>query len=185
MAKVSFLKTYLGWIAFAYDNSKLLANSIPFQNKYSALEFLKKVLLKRKILNYEFSFNRFISNEINSAILGNDYSIELSFENLSNFCIKVLKIVMKIPRGKVISYKTIAELINIKAYRAIGRALSKNPFPIIIPCHRVIKHNGSLGNYIGGKKLKELLLKNEGVEILNGKVMEKYLLLLNELIYHF
>lgn len=185
MAKISALNTSLGWIAFAYEGSKLLANSIPFQDKYDAVMFLKNILLRRGILNYEFSCNESILNEVNSAILGNNHGMELSFNGLSNFSIKVLKIVMKVPRGKVISYKTIAELINTKAYRAIGKALAKNPFPIIIPCHRVIKCNGLLGNYIGGKKLKELLLRMEGMEIVNGKVMEKFLLPSNELIYRF
>lgn len=186
MVKISILKTCLGWMAFAYENSKLLANSIPFQDEHDAMEFLKKMLFRRKILNYiEVPSNEFILNEINSAILGNNYGMELSFNGLSNFCVKVLKIVMQIPRGKVISYKALAELINTKAYRAVGKALAKNPFPIIIPCHRVVKCNGLLGNYIGGEKLKELLLRMEGVEIVDGKVMEKYLLPSNELIYRF
>ena len=47
------------------------------------------------------------------------------------------------------------------AYRAVGSANSNNPIPFIIPCHRVIKHDGSLGKYQGGYELKEKLLKSE------------------------
>jgi methylated-DNA-[protein]-cysteine S-methyltransferase len=79
---------------------------------------------------------------------------------------KVLNIVKKIPRGKVTSYKEIAKALkNPKASQAVGQALAKNPLPLKIPCHRVIKSNGSLGGYSLGARKKKILLKNEGVKI--------------------
>lgn len=172
MVIISILKTNLGWMAFAYENGKLLANSIPFKDKSNAIGFLRARLLKMGIHKYVLDLN--ISSEI-----------ELSFEGLSEFCKEVLKLTMKIPKGRVLSYGELSKLLNTRAYRAIGKALANNPFPIIIPCHRVIKSDRSLGGYIGGKKLKEILLRIEGVEIVNGRVKEKHLLSSSELIHRF
>lgn len=82
----------------------------------------------------------------------------------SKFQQKVLRATSAIPRGKVSTYQCIAKQIGKpKAARAVGRALANNPFPLIIPCHRVIRSDGSLGGYQGGLKMKRALLKKEGV----------------------
>ncbi len=73
--------------------------------------------------------------------------------------------VLKIPKGEVRTYKEVAESLNSKAWRAVGSAMARNPFPLIIPCHRVVKSNLTLGNYGGGVEMKKKLLKNEGVKI--------------------
>lgn len=71
---------------------------------------------------------------------------------------------LKIPYGNTASYRDIAEMIgNPKAYRAIGTACGRNPIPIIIPCHRVIGSDGSLGGYSGGIEIKKKLLKLERI----------------------
>lgn len=76
---------------------------------------------------------------------------------------RVLEIVAKIPRGKVLTYKQVAELAgNKRACRAVGNILSKNYDPKI-PCHRVIRSNGKLGGYNRGIKKKARLLKEEGI----------------------
>lgn len=78
---------------------------------------------------------------------------------LTDFQKRVLKITSCIPLGQVRSYQWLARKIGKpKAVRAVGQALKKNPYPIIIPCHRVIKSNGSLGGYAKGKELKRKLL---------------------------
>ncbi|MEM0362812.1 MAG: methylated-DNA--[protein]-cysteine S-methyltransferase [Sulfolobaceae archaeon] len=77
------------------------------------------------------------------------------------FRLSVFKEVMKIPWGKVKTYKQIAEALNTSP-RAIGMALSKNPILLIIPCHRVISEKG-LGGYSRGVELKKKLLELEGI----------------------
>ena len=76
---------------------------------------------------------------------------------------KVLKALLRIPYGETKSYKEIASLIgNPKASRAVGLINSKNPLPLLIPCHRVIRSDSSLGGYNGGVCLKKYLLELEG-----------------------
>lgn len=84
---------------------------------------------------------------------------------------KVLILTKKIPRGKVSTYGEIARILKTSP-RAVGGALHKNPHPIMIPCHRVVKSNGSLGGYSGGKRKKIFLLEREGVKINSGKIVD-------------
>jgi methylated-DNA-[protein]-cysteine S-methyltransferase len=73
---------------------------------------------------------------------------------------------MQIPYGETRSYKEVAEMIGSpKAHRAVGAAVKNNPIPIIIPCHRVIRSNGDIGEYSGGFDIKRKLLQLEGFEI--------------------
>ncbi len=77
---------------------------------------------------------------------------------------KVYKIVSKISKGKVLTYKQVAILSgNPKAYRAVGNILNKN-YDSSIPCHRVIRSDGKIGGYNGGEKKKIEILKKEGYE---------------------
>lgn len=69
---------------------------------------------------------------------------------------------LKIPLGETLSYKELAKRIgHPRALRAVGKALKENPFPLIIPCHRVVKSSGELGGYSKGKELKKKLLELE------------------------
>lgn len=87
---------------------------------------------------------------------------------LTDFQKRVLFATLDIKRGHVRTYKQIAAQIgNRNAYRAVGTALRKNPFPIIVPCHRVIKSDGTLGRYSnGGTGKKGALLEKEGINIM-------------------
>ena len=72
---------------------------------------------------------------------------------------------LKIPYGSTISYQELAKRVgNKKASRAVGNANGKNPIAIIIPCHRVISKDGTIGGYSGGIDIKRKLLKLEGVD---------------------
>jgi len=86
--------------------------------------------------------------------------------NLTPFQWKVLQTAMKIPFGQTRSYKWVAEKIGKpKAVRAVGQALRRNPYPVIIPCHRVIREDGSLAGYVGGPSTKKEKLLNQEREI--------------------
>ncbi len=77
-----------------------------------------------------------------------------------------------VPRGYVTTYGRLARQVGApRASRAAGRALATNPFPIVIPCHRAVRSDGSLGGYQGGVEMKARLLEMEGVQVEGGRVL--------------
>tara|TARA_B100001540_G_C15484843_1_gene496379 strand:- start:135 stop:404 length:270 start_codon:yes stop_codon:yes gene_type:complete len=83
----------------------------------------------------------------------------------TKFQLKVWKYIKKIPKGKVKSYKEVAIGINMpNSARAVANACAKNPYAPIVPCHRIIRSDGSIGGFSGqgGIKAKKKLLKKEG-----------------------
>ncbi len=90
---------------------------------------------------------------------------------------EVYEIVKRIPSGYVSTYGEVAlALRNPRAYRAVGNALHKNPYAPVVPCHRVINADGSLGGFASGVKKKIALLEAEGIEVKKNKVdLERYL----------
>lgn len=92
-------------------------------------------------------------------------------KELTRFEKKVYTVVKKIPLGEVRTYVWVAEKIGKPgASRAVGNALNKNPFPIIVPCHRVVHSDGSIGKYAFGRDLKRKLLEMENAFRNKGKI---------------
>ncbi len=83
---------------------------------------------------------------------------------------KVWQLTKKIPKGKVTTYKIIAEKLKTKAYRAVGNALNKNPYKAV-PCHRVVNSSGFVGGFARGVKAKIKLLRKEGLKIENRVIV--------------
>jgi len=88
------------------------------------------------------------------------------------FNAKAYELMKKIPKGKVTSYKIIAEKLGTKAYRAIGNACNRNPYAPAVPCHRVVNHSGKLGGFGSGLENKIKLLEKEGIKVKNGKIVD-------------
>ena len=89
------------------------------------------------------------------------------------FSTKVYKKLLKVPKGKVTTYGDLARAIGLKnGQRLIGIIMKNNPFPVIIPCHRVVRYNGEVGGYAYGEKIKSVMLLKEGVLIKNGKILD-------------
>jgi methylated-DNA-[protein]-cysteine S-methyltransferase len=82
------------------------------------------------------------------------------------------ELLLKIPEGRVTTYKAIAQALNCKAYQAVGNAMNQNPNPINVPCHRVVISDGRLGGYAFGSVRKIELLSEEGIVIEDGKVQD-------------
>ncbi len=76
----------------------------------------------------------------------------------TSFAQEVYGVIASIPKGKTMSYKAVAEALGNKAFRAVGRALGANPTPFLIPCHRVVRDDGSLGGFRDGLLVKQELL---------------------------
>jgi methylated-DNA-[protein]-cysteine S-methyltransferase len=109
-----------------------------------------------------------LGERIQSFLAGEavDFGLDvIALEKCSEFQKRVLLAVHKIPRGWVSTYGRIATSLEVPGgARAVGRALARNPFPIIIPCHRVIRSGGELGGFGGGPRMKQTLLELEGIE---------------------
>jgi O-6-methylguanine DNA methyltransferase len=93
-------------------------------------------------------------------------------ETKSEFKERVFEVVSRIPAGKVLTYRQVAEMAGSpKAYRAVGNVLNKN-YDHKIPCHRVIRSDGKIGGYNRGSAKKEALLFKEGYQRVEQKIYE-------------
>ncbi|MBS4016366.1 MAG: methylated-DNA--[protein]-cysteine S-methyltransferase [Candidatus Latescibacteria bacterium] len=147
------VKTKFGKIAIKTSNrgiTKLQLNSKEIQQSES------KIIQDNKVDDLIRLLQRYFNGEkIN-------FKIKIDISNLSVFTQKVLRQAQKIPYGKTVTYGEIAIKIGQpQSSRAVGRALGTNPLPIIIPCHRVIRKDKSLGGYAYGLAWKKRLLEIE------------------------
>ncbi len=95
---------------------------------------------------------------------------------MTSFAEKVYRLLTNVPPGYVTTYKELGRALNCRGYRLIGQILSKNPYAPLVPCHRVVKSDGSLGGFKGSYDSKDTqekvkLLTSEGIIIKNGKVV--------------
>ena len=95
----------------------------------------------------------------------------MNLESHKSFDQRCYELLLQIPKGKVTTYREIAHALGIKAYRAVGQAMNRNPNLLEGPCQRVVKSNGEVGGYAGGSASKIELLREEGVEVSeNGQI---------------
>jgi len=121
-----------------------------------------------------------VMRSIQALAAGRDVALSekiLDMKACGEFQRRVLNQVMRIPKGKVSTYGRLAEKSRAtRGARATGNALAMNPYPLIIPCHRVIRSDGSLGGFGGGLKMKKDLLLMEGITFdSKAKVLAKFL----------
>jgi methylated-DNA-[protein]-cysteine S-methyltransferase len=103
---------------------------------------------------------------------------DLDIEIVKGFARRVLQACGKTPRGRVTTYGSLAASLGVPGgARAVGNALAGNPFPLMIPCHRVVRSDGSLGGFGGGLSMKRPLLAMEGICFdETGRVLPKHIL---------
>jgi len=86
---------------------------------------------------------------------------------------KIYKKLLEVPKGKITTYGELAKAVGLKnGQRAVGKIMNKNPYPVIIPCHRVVKSDGKVGGYAYGEEIKSDMLTREGIVIHNGKILD-------------
>src|SRR3989338_9419388 len=93
---------------------------------------------------------------------------------------KIWELAKKVPKGRVTTYKILAEKLGTKAYRAVGTAMNKNPCGLMscgyskemVPCHRVVASTGHLHGFAHGLKRKAELLEKENIKIRNNRIMD-------------
>lgn len=121
-----------------------------------------------------------LMSNIKDVILGKEVNFDISrfdFSDMTEFQKRVLTKQSEIPYGKVTSYKKLAELIDKpKSARPVANVLSNNLFPLVIPCHRTVRSDWTVGGYAGTTDgyYKEFLLKKEGIVINDGIIDKQY-----------
>ena len=94
---------------------------------------------------------------------------------------RIYKKLLKVPKGQITTYGELAKAVGLKnGQRVVGKIMNKNPYPVIVPCHRVVMSTGKIGGYAYGQDIKTKMLSDEGIEIKNGKIMN-----LKDTVYRF
>jgi len=148
---IDYMKTRLGVLQLTIKDDKLISIRYLTDQNENDIEpqYLKKTELIKEQLKEYLSGQR------------KNITVPIKIEG-SRLQKNVYTNLLGVKYGQTISYKELAKRSGYpNAYRAVGTALSKNKIPIIIPCHRVIKSDGSIGKYTGGKWRKKMLLKIE------------------------
>jgi len=133
-----------------------------FEKQTNAIDYINKTkleLIKEKDLAkygniqglQELILNYLSGKDINIYDNLKDLNIVLNMKEKfpTAFSLSVINKLANLNRGEITTYSEIGSMIDSKAYRAIGNVLRKNPLPLIIPCHRVIKKNGEIGGFMG------------------------------------
>jgi len=157
------VKTKAGFVGLAYSGNKL-CRLVNFERSRAAVErSLRSAFPRGRMLE------RAVSKRFEEAIerYGRGERVPLRadvlLDGLPPFSRKVLEACARIPLGETVSYGRLAARIGApRAARAVGNVMARNPLPLVIPCHRVVRSGGGLGNYGGGTSLKERLLRQEG-----------------------
>jgi methylated-DNA-[protein]-cysteine S-methyltransferase len=164
-----------GWCAAAWTPKGLSGLVLPQKTKSAAFKTLRKYLPRASFRVWEenpVSVPKDIQSQTKKALAGRPVSFkkyDLSF--LTPYQQKILKSACLIPAGQFRTYAwTTQKAGSPRGYQAAGQALTRNPIPLLIPCHRVIARGNRLGGYGGGVEWKMKLLKSEGVEVKHGLV---------------
>ncbi len=160
---LSVLDTSLGSIGVAFNDRGIVSLQLPRPTSTQAWRDLSAAFpdgVRRNDLPAA------ISRELRDYSRGRckEFDVPVDLSATRPFQRAVLTAIAKIPYGETRSYGWVARAIGKPgASRAVGQALHTNPIPIIIPCHRVVASDGSLGGYGGGLPMKKKLLRLEGV----------------------
>lgn len=113
-----------------------------------------------------------VASELEEYFLGirKSFQLPIDYRLSKGFRRAVHEELTRIPFGEQWTYKQLAEAVhNPRAVRAVGTACGFNPIPIVIPCHRIIRSDGSFGRYRGGEEVKKYLLHFEENSLLHGE----------------
>jgi O-6-methylguanine DNA methyltransferase len=151
-------KTSTGWMAAVGSTHGLISVSLPKKTPRRALSHVATKLSGAVYHPGAFDELRIAMEQYFGGEAVTFRGL-LDWDDAKAFLRKVLEIVRTIPPGKTMTYKEIAmRLGNPRAARAVARAISRNPLPLVVPCHRVIGTNGELRGYQGGLETKRQLL---------------------------
>jgi len=165
LVSCAIFQTKIGWCAVVATGKAVLRIVIGFSERE---QLLKQILKEFGSAIEKKPARMSITGEMKQYFSGKEVFLNcaMDWSSLSPFQQKVYKAAMKVPYGTVDTYGNLARRIGCpKGARAVGGALAKNPFPLVVPCHRIVRGDGSLGGFSarGGSVLKKKLLRLERV----------------------
>jgi O-6-methylguanine DNA methyltransferase len=164
MDKYGRVETELGdvWVAFSKQGISMI---MPVRKCGSSFE--EAYLHRRFRWPEPASVPEDYARVVKQAAAGNPpLHPRLDLTGLGPFEQRALPLLLRVPRGEVRPYSWLArEAGNPKAVRAVGTVMKRNPFPFLLPCHRIVPMEGGIGNYAFGSSMKRTLLKQEGVPV--------------------
>jgi methylated-DNA-[protein]-cysteine S-methyltransferase len=157
----------IGHIYIASTDKGVCKISIPKESKKDFFDWLSDHFDDDDVVENK-SRNKEAIDQLNRYFNGKLAKFSAQVDQIgTTFQLRVWKELMHIPYGTTITYKQLARRVGVpRGFRAVGTANGGNPLPIVVPCHRVIGHDGSLTGYSAGVKTKEFLLRLEGAIIL-------------------
>jgi methylated-DNA-[protein]-cysteine S-methyltransferase len=169
MTQYALFDTSLGWFALAWRDDGLAAVHLPTQDREAA----HRGLLRRQPGAEEAPppvWAQTVIADIETLLAGGkpDFAgAPIDLGRVPEFHARVYEIARAIPPGETLTYGQVAERLGDKTLaRAVGQALGRNPWPIVVPCHRITAANGKLGGFTapGGSATKQKLLAIEGAK---------------------
>jgi methylated-DNA-[protein]-cysteine S-methyltransferase len=162
--RYAIFRTRWGWFGFCGHGHGLIRTCLPMKNP----EMIRRTLLSGLDATYKDpGYFKSVQEDINRYYKGTcvDFkSVPVCLDGLTAFQKTVLLKLKGIKYGKIITYRNLARMAgNPRSVRAIGQVMAKNPLPLIIPCHRVVRSDGSLGGFsaYGGIETKKKMLNLE------------------------
>ncbi len=163
-------ETDLGWVSLALSDDGLRAISLPQESREAAVDQMLELGAVGPASASELG-------KIPTAIAGivegkkPQADITLDWTGITSFRRAVMEECMRIPAGKTLTYADLAAKVGHPgAARAVGRVMATNPWPLLVPCHRVVGSDGTLHGYGGGLPMKAALLRAEGAPV-NGSIV--------------
>lgn len=154
--------TSLGWMGIVGSPNGIKKVILPLKSKEAVLGRISGC--GYKVVNPNNTYFSDLTDRLSRYFDGKpvDFADKLDLSGATRFQQNVWRTIRNIPRGETRSYAWVAKQLGLpKAARAVGQALKRNPLPIVVPCHRIISSDGTLGGFSGGVKIKKLLLQLE------------------------
>ncbi len=156
-------ETPIGIMYIASSETGLCKIALPKDGKSSFFNWINHSFSADQIFE-DKKRNSNAMRQLNEYFIGKRTKFDLAVDLIGTpFQQRIWAEIFRAPYGTIVTYKQIARRVHTKGFRAVGATVGKNPLPIIIPCHRVIGSDYKLVGYSGGIRLKEYLLRLEGI----------------------
>ncbi|MEX1195722.1 MAG: methylated-DNA--[protein]-cysteine S-methyltransferase [Dehalococcoidia bacterium] len=160
--KFAAIETDLGWVGVAFSDGGLRAVNLPVAKRGDALRALAELGADEPASDADLGD---VPASVRALVSGKPHAngVHLDWSGITPFRRAVLEECARIPAGQTVSYGELAAKVGRPgAARAVGRVMATNPWPLFVPCHRVVGSDGSLHGFGGGLPMKEALLRAEG-----------------------